>query len=296
MKRCSYCGATYPDDVLQCPLDHTPLTTEQPGATQPQPLTPAQPQLGLAIASLILGILSATLSFLLIGFLLGVIGIALAAVHLAKRRTPKTMATWGLGLSIFGILASLGFGAIYYAGYVQMQKTITSMGDRERDITKWEGVKAPDLSMTTLDGKTLHLTDFKGKRVVLDFWATWCPPCRQEIPHFIKLNNQTSRDKLIIIGISDESPAKLKKFTHDNSIPYPIANATDLPAPYKSLAAIPTTFYIDTKGIIQKIDVGYHDYSDIKSQALADDYPDQPKPAPSAQTNQLTTPQPTNLD
>lgn len=239
------------------------------------------PALGLAIASLVLGILALVLSFLVLGGILGLIGLILGIAHLVKKRRPAVMARWGTALSIIGLIASIGFAALYYTAYRQFTKLMQSASQSEEvDFTQWEGVKAPDISVTTLNGQLIKLSDLKGKRLVLDFWATWCPPCRREIPHFIELYNETSRDNLVIVGISDEDTKTLEGFVKKNGVNYPIASAKNLPPPYSDIQAIPTTFFIDRQGVIQTVVVGYHEYSDLKSDALAPDFQGVTKPAP----------------
>jgi len=61
---------------------------------------------------------------------------------------------------------------------------------------------APEWSLKDADGKTVHSSDFKGKVVILDFWATWCPPCKAEIPGFIALQNEYGKKGLVVVGIS----------------------------------------------------------------------------------------------
>ena len=110
--------------------------------------------------------------------------------------------------------------------------------------------------------------------MVLDFWATgYCPPCREEIPHFIQLYHQTSRDNLVIAGMSDEEAKTLTDFVKQQNVSYPIASAKNLPSPYSDIQAIPTTFFIDRKGTIQTILVGYHQYDDLKQDATGADFP-----------------------
>jgi len=245
----------------------------------PASSSPSYP--GLAIASLVLGVLAVVLSFLLLGGVLGLIGLGLGIAHLARKRKPAGMARWGVALSVLGILASVGFVILYYSAYQKFTNEMQSASQNERvDFTKWEGVMAPDISVTNLDGQAVKLSALKGKRVVLDFWATWCPPCREEIPHFIQLFKQTSRDDLVIVGISDEDAKTLREFVKNQSINYPIASATNLPPPYSDIQSIPTTFFVDRKGVIQTVAVGYHDYDDLKKEALAADVPGEPKPAP----------------
>ncbi len=136
----------------------------------------------------------------------------------------------------------------------------------------WKGRAAPDFAVTNLDGKQIKLSDLKGRRVVVDFWATWCPPCLMEIPHFDQLSREISQNDLVIIGISLENPEILKKFARDHNLHYSIASAADLPAPYGEVRPIPTTFFIDRCGIIQFVTIGYHDLSDLRKLATARDY------------------------
>lgn len=117
---------------------------------------------------------------------------------------------------------------------------------------------APDFSLSTIDGSTLTLSDYKGKVVILDFWATWCPPCRKEIPGFIELYDEYKDKGLVIIGVSSEDINKLKKFSGDNGINYPIAIGNrEVAQAYGGIQYIPTTFIIDKEGKIVGKHVGF---------------------------------------
>jgi peroxiredoxin len=249
----------------------------------------------MAIASLVLGIVALLFSLVVVGILFGFVGVALGLVHIAQKRGPNGMAWCGVVLSALGIVASLGLGVVYYRMFKVVKETIVSMaGDMSGGggslASDWEGVQAPDLSVTTLDGKTIQLSQLKGKRVVLDFWATWCGPCVKEIPHLVKLRNETSQDDLVMIGISQEAPVILKPFVSQKGLNYPIASAKELPAPYQDVHSIPTTFFIDRKGVIQSVAVGYHEFAQLKELAMAKDFEGQAKsaPAPPTPASELT--------
>lgn len=243
-----------------------------------------QPRLGLAIASLVLGIVALLLSFVLIGVVLGLVGLTLGIVHLRQPQQPRGMAIGGVALSILAILASIGFAAFYYAAYQKFKSAAAEEGDGS---DAWQGVAAPDITITTLDGSTIKLSDLKGKRVVLDFWATWCPPCVKEIPHFIKLRSEVSTNELVIIGLSEEERSVLEPFIKKRGINYPIASTKDLPSPYSDVTGIPTTFFIDRKGIIQSVLVGYHDFEDLREYAIASDYEGESKSPPDGAKGEL---------
>ncbi|MFN7141791.1 MAG: redoxin domain-containing protein, partial [Limisphaerales bacterium] len=247
--------------------------------SSPPPTIPGST--ALATASLILGILAVVFSLFLIGGVLGLVGLILGAVYLAKRRPPRTMAWWGVGLSLLSIVATVGFGSLYYFGYKEFRDALVNASSSSTGSpTAWAGVLAPDLTVTTLDGETIQLSDLKGKRVILDFWATWCGPCVKEIPHFIELVKENSRDELVIVGISKEDVETLKPFVEKHGINYPIASADNLPSPYGDVTAIPTTFFIDRNGVIQSVLVGYHDLTSLRQHATAEDYQGEPRTAP----------------
>ncbi len=121
---------------------------------------------------------------------------------------------------------------------------------------------APDWKLTDLNGKRVSLSDFHGKVVILDFWATWCMPCRIEIPHFIELQKQYGDKGLAVIGVSldEQGPDVVKKFVKQLSVNYPIVIGNEKVADaYGGIVAIPTTFVIDRQGRIVSQHMGYND-------------------------------------
>jgi thiol-disulfide isomerase/thioredoxin len=118
---------------------------------------------------------------------------------------------------------------------------------------------APDFTLYTLDGKEVKLSDYLGKVVILDFWATWCAPCRKGIPDLISIQNKY-KDDLVVIGISLDQPAtqdQLIPFIKNYGINYPIVLGNiEVSAAYGNIQAIPTSFIIDQEGNIINKHIG----------------------------------------
>jgi len=127
------------------------------------------------------------------------------------------------------------------------------------------GPTAPDFSLKDLSGQTVTLEQYRGKVVLLDFWATWCPPCRMTIPMLIRLQDKYRDDGLVILGISIDDPQQitdkdLRYFIKMNKINYPVLryNQKVMKDYFEGeRVSIPTMFVVDRNGKIRDMIVGY---------------------------------------
>jgi len=107
-----------------------------------------------------------------------------------------------------------------------------------------------DFTLLDLEDKEVSLSDYAGKLVVLNFWATWCPPCRAEIPDFIEVYSQYKDKGVQFIGVSNETKPELAAFIEEYGINYPILidGSVDTIMPGWGIRAIPTTYILDGRG------------------------------------------------
>ena len=116
-----------------------------------------------------------------------------------------------------------------------------------------KGRPAPDFSLPLLDGSQLRLSDLRGKAVILNFWATWCPPCRTEMPDLEAVWRERGKDGLVIVGVDlGESPSSVQSFVTRVGVTYPIALDIDQRVGVLyATNSLPTTYFIDASGTIQ---------------------------------------------
>jgi peroxiredoxin len=127
------------------------------------------------------------------------------------------------------------------------------------------GPPAPDFSLNDLAGNTVTLKQYRGSIVILDFWATWCPPCRAAIPELVTMQKKYKDKKFVVLGISMDDPHKvtneyLRAFSEKIKINYPVLRfdlkvlenyfGTEMPA-------LPTLFIIDRNGLVRDKQVGF---------------------------------------
>lgn len=114
--------------------------------------------------------------------------------------------------------------------------------------------KAPALEIRDLRGRTIRLSDYKGKVVLLNFWATWCPPCRAEVPDLVKMQRDYGKSGLQVIGITypPQTVSEVRQFTRELKINYPIAlGAKETKSLFDQSETLPITIVIDREGNIR---------------------------------------------
>ena len=148
---------------------------------------------------------------------------------------------------------------------LRKDKVIKSKKAKRPTGKEHQKMKAPDFMLADLDGNVMTFSAYEGQVVLLTFWGTWCGPCRQEIPDFIKLHDEFNNEGLEIVGIAIQSgrAENIKKFSDYYKINYPVLTDIDGNESYKAFSdfgtisgvgtrAVPTTFLIDREGYIVK--------------------------------------------
>jgi thiol-disulfide isomerase/thioredoxin len=151
------------------------------------------------------------------------------------------------------VAASLGYG------FLSGTETQPVKSERKAQQKQKESPDAPDFALKDLDGNTVKLSDYKGKVVIIDFWATWCGPCRRGIPEFIELQKEYGEDQLVILGVSVDQGdlSVVPAFAKNYGINYPVLYANeDIQRKYGPIRSIPTAFIVDTAGKVNDVTVG----------------------------------------
>lgn len=123
------------------------------------------------------------------------------------------------------------------------------------------GERAPDFTVNDLDGNPVSLSDFEGKKIMLNFWASWCGPCRLEMPHMERIYQESDKEDVVIIGVNllttEKSIENVYNFIEDYHLTFPIPLDEDgrLSVDYEILA-YPTTYFIDSDRVIRNKTVG----------------------------------------
>lgn len=163
---------------------------------------------------------------------------------------PKTRFDW----IVITTLAAL-FGALWIGMTRAQASDVNATG---RPPSPELGYPAPDFALHTLEGKTVRLADFAGRPMLINFWATWCGPCRAEIPSLVELQTQYGAEgkDVVILGISVDDPIeKLKPYATQMKMNYPVLvgnGRDDVQDAFGPLWGIPVTVFIDREGRIAK--------------------------------------------
>ena len=200
-----------------------------------------------------------------------ILGIAIATVYFIWRIWRIEVSTrWVFGRAA---LSSVAVTAILIIGVNAMVGLFS-----DPDILR-DGDRFPDFTLQSIDGDSVQLADFAGKSVVLNFWATWCPPCRREMPLLNAAHLQYADQGLAVLGLAVNEPASVvQPFIDTTGVQYPIL--VDVPGDHGSLGSsssilsllgqkgLPTTVFLDSGGVIRRIYVGELSWAYLADQIM----------------------------
>lgn len=165
-------------------------------------------------------------------------------------------------------LISIALGYTFIQNFLLKDREVHKSQTENIAIGTELGNVAPNFLLQTVDGKEVYLTDYKGKKVLLNFWASWCGPCKIEMPDMEKFHKDMREKGIEVVAInataSEQSPDHVKQFLQENKYTFPVlldiqgqANAT------YQIMSIPTSFILDEKGIIHFKHVGPMTYENM---------------------------------
>ena len=128
---------------------------------------------------------------------------------------------------------------------------------------------APDFTLPSVDGSMVSMSDYNGKVILVDFWATWCPPCQEMIPILSKLHKRYSDKGLVILGVSLDRDGleMLGAYVHEKMIPYKVVMGDNrISNAFGGVSSIPTMYIVDRDGRLVRKLTGYHSYGQLEEQ------------------------------
>lgn len=161
-----------------------------------------------------------------------------------------------------GILAGLVLVAIFQHFYKVEEPQAIEASKAASGIDT--GMVAPTFTLKNLAGEDVSLQDYRGKKVMLNFWATWCPPCKEEMPAMEQFYKEKSKD-VEILAVNLDSQNNVKSFVQENNLSFPILlDQNGATQQTYSIISIPTTFIIDEQGLILKKHIGSMTYEQMQ--------------------------------
>jgi len=170
-------------------------------------------------------------------------------------------------LLILLIAGMVGWAVFEYIGGSSGESPMDNQNESE-DVGLSEGQTAPDFLLTTLEGEEARLSDFRGQPVIINFWATWCPPCRAEMPDFQELYESEDVEILAVnLTESEQSEEGVQDFIDELGLTFPVPMDGDtIVSQMYEVQAYPTSYMVDSEGKIQFVARGAINYNIMQSE------------------------------
>ncbi len=164
---------------------------------------------------------------------------------------------WDRKITWYGLLALLFISGVVWIAASRVPAEAAAARS-QRPPSPQVGFAAPDFSLETLDGETVNLSDLRGQAVLVNFWATWCPPCRAEMPAIQQLYEQYQDQGFTVLAVDlQESEAQVTAFAEQMGLTFPILiDPNGQVFSRYQVRALPSTFFVDRNGLIQEIALG----------------------------------------